>query len=82
MRFLQVRNYAKEAIDRLTERLLRDFPERQGEHAVVFGQGPEVDLGSKYYDWQQDPRPDFVKEAEAGWVKVSKIADSHKHDKP
>lgn len=71
MKFIQVRDRAKEALDRLTARLLKDFPEQQGAHSVVFGQAPDVDMGSKHYGWPpEDTRPDFVKKDEEGWERL------------
>lgn len=72
MRLIQVRDRAKEAIDRLTARLNKQFPDEQGRHAVVFGSAPQVDMGSKHYGWPpEDDTPDFVKEANEGWVKIT-----------
>lgn len=62
----------QKAIERLTARLLRDFPEQQGKHAVVFGSAPDVDLGSKRYGWPpEDTRPDFLKEDDQNWVRIT-----------
>ena len=71
MRLVHVRDRAKEAIDRLTERLLKQFPDNDGLYGVVFGQGPDVDMGSKQYRWPpEDTRPDFVKADDEGWVRI------------
>lgn len=72
MKFIRVQDRAKEALDRLTARLLKDFPEQQGIYAVVFGHAPDVDMGSKAYSWPpEDTRPDFVRKENEGWEKIT-----------
>ena len=72
MKMQIVRDRAKQAVDRLTAKLLKDFPEQQGTHAVVFGQAPDVDLGSTRYGWPpEDTRPEFVKADDENWIRVT-----------
>lgn len=62
MRVIKAIDRAKQVIDRLTERLQKQFPEQEGTHAVVFGSAPDVDLGSKRYGWPpEDTRPEWLK---------------------
>lgn len=72
MRVIKALDRAKQVIDRLTEKLLKDFPEQEGTHAVVFGAAPDVDLDSRRYSWPpEDNTPEFVKADNEGWTRIT-----------